>query len=175
MAFSSLFLRTKIILSFLIVIILGGLLSLSFGSKLVKNTVISQAQAKVKHDLASAWMVFNEKLNGIKQVVSLTAAREGVRDDLINNRWSILLNKLSRVREEHKLDVSTLTDHKGKVLIRTRNPEIIGDDQSEDKIIKRALGREVIAKPQIVMREELLKEDTDLADQAYIEPSNDYK
>jgi hypothetical protein len=40
--------RTKIILSFLIVIVFGGLLFLSFGSRLVKNTVISQAQAKVK-------------------------------------------------------------------------------------------------------------------------------
>jgi len=169
MTFSSLSLRTKIILSFLIVIILGGLLSLSFGSRLVKNTVISLAQTKVKHDLASAWMVFNEKLNSIKEIVSLNAAREGVQDDLKNNRRSILLNKLSRVREERKLDVLTLTDHKGRVLIRTRNPEVIGDDQSEDNIIKRALERVIIAKPQIVLREELLKENTDLADQAYIE------
>ena len=81
MTFSSLPFMTKIIISFF-VIILGGLLSLSFGSRLVQNTVISQAQAKVKHDLASACMVFSENLNDIREIVSLTAAREGAHDDL---------------------------------------------------------------------------------------------
>jgi two-component system NtrC family sensor kinase len=162
-------LRTKLILSFLIVIIIGGLLSLSFGSRLVKNTVISQAQAKVKHDLASAWMVFNEKLNDIKEIVSLTSAREGLQEDIKSNRQGVLLKKLSRVREEHGLDILTLTDHNGKVIIRTRNPKIVGDDQSQDEIIKWALKEGVTAKSQIVPREELLKEGKDLADQAYME------
>ncbi len=169
MIFNSLSLRTKIILSFLIVIVFGGLLSLSFGSRLVKDTLVSQAQAKVKHDLASAWMVFNETLSRIKEIVSLTAAREGIQDDLKNKRWSTLLNKLNRVREEYEFDVLTLVDHNGRVLIRTRNPEITGDDQSEDEIIKRALKKEVISKPQIVSREELLREAAELADQAHIE------
>ncbi|MGB2845004.1 MAG: hypothetical protein WBC02_09140, partial [Candidatus Aminicenantaceae bacterium] len=73
-------LRTKIILSFLIVIIIGGLLSLSVGWRLVKGTIIKQAQAKVTHDLASAWMVFNEKVSDTKEIVNLTAAREGLQD-----------------------------------------------------------------------------------------------
>ncbi len=162
-------LRTKIILSFLIVIILGGLLSLIFGSRLVKNTVISQAQAKVKHDLASAWMVFNEKLNDIKEIISLTAAREGIQEDIKSNRQSILLKKLNRVREEHGLDILTLTDHKGIVMVRARNPEVLGDDQSQDEIIKWMLKKDVAAKPQIILREELLKEGKDLVDQAYLE------
>ena len=162
-------LRTKLILSFLIVIIIGGLLSLSFGSRLVKNTVISQAQAKVKHDLSSAWMVFNEKLNDIKEIISLTASRECIQEDIKSKRQSLLLKKLNRVREEHGLDILTLADHKGIVMVRTRNPEIVGDDQSQDEIIKWTLKRDVAAKPQIVLREELLKEGKDLADQAYLE------
>ena len=162
-------LRTKIILSFLIVIILGGLLSLSFGSRLVKNTVISQAQTKVKHDLSSAWMVFNEKLNDIKEIISLTAARESIQEDIKNDRQGILLKKLNRVREEHGLDILTLTDHKGIVMVRTRNPEVVGDDQSQDDIIKWMLKKDVAANPQIIPREELLKEGKDLADQAYLE------
>ena len=162
-------LRTKIILSFLIVINIGGLLSLSFGSRLIKNTVISQAQANVKHDLASAWMVFNEKLNDIKGIISLTAARESLQEDIKSNRQGILLKKLNRVREEHGLDILTLTDHKGIVMVRTRNPEVVGDDQSQDDIIKWMLKKDVAAMPQIILREELLKEGKDLADQAYLE------
>ena len=62
-------LRTKLILNFLIVFVIGGILSLSFGSGLIENTIISQAQVKVKHDLASAWMVFYEKLNDIREIL----------------------------------------------------------------------------------------------------------
>ena len=162
-------LRTKIILSFLVVIIIGGLLSLSFGSRLVKNTIISQAQAKVRHDLASAWIVFHDRLNDIKEIVDLTAAREGLHEAIRNNQKDLLLKYLGRVRKEYGLDILTLTDDKGKVMVRTRNPEVVGDDQSQDEIVKRAMKRGSVAYPQIVSQEELLKEGKDLADQAYME------
>jgi two-component system NtrC family sensor kinase len=162
-------LRTKLVLSFLIVIIIGGLLTLSFGYRLVKNTIISQAQAKVKHDLAAAWMVFNEKLNDTKEIVNLTAARESLHEALKNNQKDILFKYLSRVRNDYGVDILTLTDRRGQVLIRTRNPEVVGDDQSQDEIIKMVLKGGPVASPQIVPREELLKEGEDLADQASIE------
>ena len=144
-------------------------MSLSFGSRLIKNTLIDQAQAKVKHDLAAAWMVFNEKLNDIKEIVRLTAAREGIKGATKNNNKDILFRYLSRVREEYGLDVLTLTDSTGIVIVRTRNPDVIGDDQSQDEIIKLVPKKGVLAYPQIVPREELIKEGKDLADQAYME------
>jgi len=162
-------LRTKIILSFLIVIVIGGLLSLSVGWRLVKGTIIKQAQAKVKHDLAASWMVFNGELNNIKEIVSLNAAREGVHDNIKCGEQDILSRKLSRIRNRYRFDILTLTDSRGKVIVRSRNPEAIGDDQSHDEIIKNAIKRGVVASPQIVPREELLKEGQELADQAYME------
>ena len=169
MKFPALSLRTKLILSFLIVIIIGGLLSLSFGSRLVKDTIIHEAQVKVKHDLSAAWMVFNEKLSDIKEVVSLTAAREGLHETIKNNDKDSILRNLNRVREENGLDILNLTDKNGIVVIRTREPDVRGDDQSRDEIVREALKNGEIAYPQIVPREELLKEGKDLADQAYME------
>ena len=142
---------------------------MSFGSRLVRDTIISQAQEKVKHDLAAAWMVFNEKLNDIKEIVSLTAAREGIKSAIKTDRKDLLLRYLTRIREEYKLNTLTLTDKKGKVIIRTRNPDVVGDDQSQDKIIKLAPKRGALAYPQIVTREELFKEGENLAQQAYME------
>ncbi len=162
-------LRTKLILSFLIVIIIGGVLSLSFGSRLVKNTIIDQAQAKVEHDLAAAWMVFNEKLSDIKEIVGLTAAREALQEDIISQRLQLLQKKLSRVRQDYGLDILTLTDSKGKVIIRTRNPGVVGDDQSQDEIVSLVPKKDILAYPQIISREELLKEGEDLAIQADME------
>jgi len=162
-------LRTKLILSFLVVIIIGGRISLVFGSKLIRNTLISQAQKKVGHDLASAWMVFNEKLNNIKGIVTLTASRESLNELIKKNQKDILLKYLNRVRAKYNLDILTLTDKTGKVLLRTRNPEIAGDDQSQDEIVQKALNKTDVASPEIVPRQELLKEGKDLADKAYME------
>jgi len=161
-------LRTKLILSFLAIIIVGGLLSLVVGSQLIRSTLISQAQDKVRHDLSSAWMVFDGKLNDIENIVRLTAARESLRDFLRTHQIDILLKYLSRVRAENRLDVLTLLDHQGRVLLRTSSPENTGDDQSRDEIVRRALAREINAAPQIVPREELLKESAALAAQALI-------
>jgi len=153
----------------MIIIIFGGLITLSIGWRLVKKTIISQAQTKVRHDLSSAWMVFNEKLNDIKEIVALTAARESLHEAIRNKRLDILLKYLRRVREDYGLDILNLTDSEGRVIVRTRNPKIVGDDQSQDEILMWALNRGVIAHPQIVSREELLKEGEDLADQAYMD------
>jgi len=142
---------------------------LSFGSRLVKNTIIDQAQAKVEHDLAAAWMVFNEQLSDIKEIVGLTAAREALQEDIISQRFQLLEKKLSRVRQDYGLDILTLTDSKGKVIIRTRNPGVVGDDQSQDEIVSLVPKKDGLAYPQIISREELLKEGEDLANQADME------
>jgi two-component system NtrC family sensor kinase len=170
MSFPRLSLRTKLILSFLVVTIIGGLISLVMGSRLIKNTLIMEAQKKVNHDLASAWMVFDDQLNNIKEIVSLTAARESLQEAIKNGRRDLLLRYLGRVRNEHRLDVLTLTDNTGRVIVRTRNPDVVGDDQSQDEIIRTVLQRDgVQAYPEIVPRSELLKEGGDLAEKAYME------
>ena len=167
--FGQLSLRKKLILTFLVIIVIGGLLSLIVGYRLVKGTLIGQAQNKVKHDLSSARLVFAEKLNDIRNIVSLTAAREGIREAVAGGRIDILQKYLNRVRTQYGLDILTLTDSRGKVLIRTRHPEAAGDDESGDTLVRQALsGGGVHAGSQVVLRPELLKEGRALADQAYM-------
>ena len=169
MKFRSLSLRTKIILSFLVVIIVGGSLTIFFGSRLVKGTIISQAQAKVRHDLAAAWMVFNEKLNDIKEIVCFTGSSETLRDAIENNNREALCRYLCRIREENQLDILTLTDRVGKVVLRTRNLDVFGDSQAHDGVISQAIQGGICSYPQIVPRSELLKESEALAERAYME------
>jgi len=162
-------LRTKLILSFLTVIIIGGLISLVIGSRLVRRTLIDQAQLKVRHDLAAAWMVFNEKLNDIQQIVTLTAARESILEALKTGNTALLERYLSRVRTDFGLDILTLTDGTGKVIVRTRNPEKVGDSQAEDELIRWALKGGVSAHPEVISGDQLRLEGEDLAAQAYFQ------
>jgi two-component system NtrC family sensor kinase len=169
-------LRTKITLSFLIIIVFGGLLSLFFGFRLIKNTLISQAQTKVNHDLAAAWMVYNEKLSDVRGIVGMTAARESLHEDIRNQNLDVICRILSRAREDWGLDFLNLMDQKGTVIVRCRNPEEVGDDRSQDEIVQKVMNdwetnqvRRELAHTQIVPREELLYEGEDLAEKAYFE------
>src|SRR4030067_988531 len=162
-------LRTKLILSFLIVIVIGGLISLAVGQRLVRNVLIGQAQAKVNHDLASAWMVFDEKLNDIKDIASLTAARESLQEAIKNDHRDLLLRYLNRVRNQYGLDILTLTDSQGTAIVRPRNPEVTGDSQAQDEIVRQALQPNIVASPEIVAPSELLKEGNDLDERAHLE------
>jgi two-component system, NtrC family, sensor kinase len=161
-------LRMKFVWSFLVVILFGGLVSLFFGIRLEHNTIIGLAQAKVRHDLASAWVVYNEKLNDIRDIVLLNAGRDSVQAALLAADRDTLFRALVRVRRDFKLDVLTITDRFGRVVQRTNPSGIFGDDQSGDPLVSRALRKETVTATEIVPRSELLKESPDFAERAYL-------
>ncbi|MGD9346140.1 MAG: cache domain-containing protein [Candidatus Aminicenantes bacterium] len=167
--FLNLPLRQKFILSFLAVISLGALLTLTFGTRLEHRTIISLAQAKVQHDLASAWMVYNEKLNDIRDIVRINSSRESVQHSVKVNDRETLLKYLGRIRKDFKLDVLTLTDAQSRAIVRTSQPDLWGDVIVDDPLVIRALKGEIVAATQIIPVEELIKESKALAEQAYLE------
>ena len=83
---SRLSLRTKLVLSFLFVVIAGGVLSSLIGTQLVAKTIILQAQNKVKHDLSTARLVYNESLNHVRYVVQLTASGRTIPEYMESGR-----------------------------------------------------------------------------------------
>ncbi len=161
-------LRFKLTLSFLAVISFGGIVTLFMGTRLEHRTIFDLAQAKVRHDLASAWMVYNERLNDIRDIVRLNSSRESIQQALVLGQKDILQKDLEFVRKDFQLDILTLTDAQGKVVFRARRPEIGGDDQSQDSLVGRALKKEVVVGTQIVSHAELLKEGADLAEKSYL-------
>jgi two-component system NtrC family sensor kinase len=167
--FLNLPLRIKFVLSFLIVILFGGLVSLFFGTRLEHRTIIGLAQAKVRHDLASAWMVYDEKLNDIRDIILLNAGRDSVQAALLASDRETLLRIMGRVRRDFHLDILTITDRSGRVVLRANQPTVWGDDQSSDPLVSRALRAETVTATEIIPRAELLKEGPDLAERAYLQ------
>lgn len=163
-------LRTKLVFSFLFVVIAGGLLSSLIGTELVADTIISQARNKVRHDLSTAALIYNQSLTRIRDVVQLTASGRSIPDYLESGRSKRLEEFLIKRRKEFGLDILTLTDARGKVLFRTRHPFLSGDDQSADPMIQRAMKGEMVSSTMIVSRDELQKEGSDLAERAFTLP-----
>ncbi|MCJ7643173.1 MAG: cache domain-containing protein [Candidatus Aminicenantes bacterium] len=160
-------LRRKLILSFLIVIVLGGVLSLIIGTRIEHQTIISLAEAKVRHDLASAWMVYEERLHSLRDTVRLSATQEFLRAALRQADLEKVAARLDGIRREFGLDVLNLTDALGRVVVRSRRADApVGDNVARNPFVALALRKEVSAGTRIVPLEELLKEGADLAHRA---------
>jgi len=163
-------LRRKLILSFLAIILFGGALLLVIGTRIEHRTIISLAEAKVRHDLASAWTVYEERGHSLRDTVRLTASMAYLRAALRGEDLAAASGKLDAIRRDFGLDILNLADGAGRIVIRSRGADAaVGDDVSGDPFVARALRSELAAGTRIVGREELLREGTELAERAQFE------
>ena len=163
-------LRMRIVVPFDIVIVTFSLLVAAFGYHVIKKDIIERAQTKVKNDLNSAREIYLQEINRVQNAVRFTALRFFLKDAISENDQETLSKELDRIRRAESLDVLTLTDSSGKVVIRSRNPSVVGDNQEEDKLVGGILSNgEVLAGILIVPSTELIKEGEDLAERAHIQ------
>jgi two-component system NtrC family sensor kinase len=162
-------LKTKLIISFLAVIVICGLVSTLVAIRLIGTGIINQAQDKVRTDLNSAREIYREQSENLKDVVRFTALRFFIEDAIRHDNLESLQKGLEEIRNTESLDILTLTDENGRVIVRSGKPSVTGDNQAGEEFVSRVLSaREMISGTVIVQREELLKERPDLAEQAYI-------
>ena len=162
-------LRSKLVISFLAVIIICGLVATIAGMQLIGTGIINQAQDKVRIDLNSARHIYKNEIHEVKATLRLTAQRFFIKNAILEGDIETLKMELERIRKRESLDILTLTDENGRVTARSRNPSVSGDNRGQCELVSWVLaGAEAIAGTVIVPREELLKEDPDLAEQAYM-------
>lgn len=162
-------LRTKLAISFLALIIICSLVAILVSLRLISAGIINQAQDKVKNDLNSARMIYQEETENIKDVMRFTATRFFIKDAISDNDTETLKNELEKIRKAESLDILTLTNETGQVVARSRNPSLYDDSQAGEEYVNQVfLDKKVIAGTAIIPSEELVKEGLDLAEQAYI-------
>lgn len=158
----------KLGLSFLLVILLTSVTFSIVGVRVIGNRVVAEAQAKVETDLNSAREIYLNKLASVNDVVRFAADRYLLMRTLLSGDKQEAIEALCRIREREKLDVLTVTDKDGRVLLRTSNPQVVGDDQSRDPLVQAVLQqRAPVAATCLVPAEELRKESPALAQRAY--------
>ena len=150
-------LRTKLILSFSLVIVIGVFLSVIIGISLIGNTIIRQAQDKVRLDLNSAREVYQKESESIKCLIRLTARRFFIKDAILKNDTEKIREELQRIRKSESLDILTLTDEKGYVKVRARNPAVRGDRLNDGIINLVLLNKQPGVSTRIFPQEELEK------------------
>jgi len=162
-------LKAKLIISFLAVIIICGLVATVVAIRLIGTGIISQAQDKVRIDLNSARHIYQDEIREVESLLRLTAQRFFIKNALLEQDIETLKKHLEEIRKTESLDILTLTDKNGRVIVRSRNPFVNGDSQANDELVSRVLsGTQVIGSTVIVPREDLVKEGAGLGEQAYI-------
>ncbi|KAA0273123.1 HAMP domain-containing protein [Chloroflexi bacterium CFX2] len=159
---------TKLTLSFLSIILLSSLIFTIVGIQLINNRIIAEAQDRVRNDLNAAREIYQNQLEHVEDAVEFTTVRLFMADILRGDIRQEYLDELTRFKESENLDVLTITDAAGKVILRVNNPTLAGDDQSHDEIVAMVLKtKAAVSGTTIISAEELQRESPSLAQQAH--------
>jgi two-component system NtrC family sensor kinase len=155
----------------MVIIVFISAIFLVVGVRIISDRFVSEAQDKVRNDLNAAREIYQGELTQINDVVRFTGDRFFLRDALLSGNIKQATEELVRIKDEEGLDVLTITDKYGYVLLRTGNLALSGDNQGHDKLVQTVLlyEDEPIASTVIVSREDLELESPLLAEQAYFE------
>jgi two-component system NtrC family sensor kinase len=164
-------LRVKLVVSFLAVIAITGITATVIGMHLIGSGIVREAQDKVSLDLNSARQIYDQKLKDVEEVVAFSAVRRfAVLEAFKQRNREVLLQGLREAVLKTHLDILTITDEKGVVVLRAANPEVFGDSQASDELLSKVLrDRRIYSATEIVPREELVKESPELAEKAAFE------
>ncbi|MFH0794862.1 MAG: cache domain-containing protein [bacterium] len=155
-------------MSFLLIIVFTSAVFIAAGITLIGNRIVSEAQEKVRTDLNAAREIYLNHLNHVDYVIRLTADRLLLMNELMGGNKQHATDTLRKIRERENLDLLTVTDSSGKVLLRTTESGLAGDDQSSDALVRAVLDRkDVVAATAIIPMEELQKESPLLTKRAY--------
>lgn len=129
----------------------------------------AQAQNKVQSDLNAAHEIYRHEVNHLHDIARFTAQVPPVADSLATLDGKGLAAVLNPLLRSENLDLLTAVDASGKVVFRAHNPQVHGDDLSQDVLVMRALTGESIAGTTVLTKKRLALEGEALAARAVIQ------
>jgi len=153
-------LKAKLILSYLVILGAGGLLTSLVGSWIVSTTIMAQAQRTAEHDLVTARTIYEGELASLRHAVAL--AGPAIRLEAARGPPELHL-RLEATLTEAECDFVTLTDARGRVRERVGGRDTIGEDVTDLAVVQAALAGRVAAGAALLSVEQLGRESPALA------------
>ena len=151
--------QSQLILAFSIAILVPAIVTMYVGMRIISDQTITRAETKTISDLNSAREIYRNKISEIHSITRLTAVRRLVRAALVNHDHNFLTKDFT--------DILSITDSRGNVIARGRNPAMYGDNILEDRFIERVIRtRQPVSGTDLLSRDLLIKASPDLAAQA---------
>jgi len=162
--------RSRLFKGLATLVITFAILSTFISVRLIQNSVVTEAQTRVRDNLNSVWSVADAELHEIQTILELAAGKQLIVDACCDPDWpnQEVQNRLELIRMKFGLDFLTLISPQGQVVIRTAPPYTTGDFRLSRHNILKALEGETIVSRELMSREELDREHQGLAERAYI-------
>jgi two-component system, NtrC family, sensor kinase len=136
-------LQTKFILSVALVFSVLAVAIATTSILWVNRNTILEAEERVNLYTRSGWEIYNSKLARLQSAAE-TLARSDTMVDLLTNqndpsKVQQITRSLEAIRTGQGMDILNVLDSQGKVVLRARSPDQLGDDLSSDPLVKQAL------------------------------------
>lgn len=167
LSFRGLSLKTRLILSYLLILAIGGLATSMVGSWIVSATIRKQVLRAADSSLAMAELIYEQRLDDLRQAVDLTASGATITGYLSSGEPRALLAYLERVRTSAGCDFLSLIDRNGRVIARVSNPARVGTlVEDSSSVVQAARAGKVAAATEILPAAFLAGENPALAQRA---------
>jgi len=159
----------KLTAGFLLIIVAGNIIFTIAGVQLIGNRFEIEAQEKVRTDLNAAREIYLSELRHVEDATRLTAERFFLRDAIQSGEMEQATYELMDVKANEGLDFLSVTDANGIVIMRTTNPDHIGDNQRQDEIVAEVFATQLpVASTVVMSKENLYDESPLLAERAVV-------
>lgn len=159
--------RTRIVLVFFLLLISGGLATSSIGSWIVSSTILDTARKKVAHDIRTAWMIYNTRLNMLKIGILMTSERIEM-DNCDQHEISHKTRQtLKIIKKRFRMDFISIANCKGDVVLRASDDG--GDGNiSDQNFFKLSMKGQTIASTEVFSIEQVRLESQRLAEEVVV-------
>ena len=158
----------RIFLNFVLVIALFGILAAALGVVLINRNTLTEAQRRVRLDLRSAWSVVEAEQDSLRVFVTALGAGKRVQEAYKAPGSQEFRAMLESARRQSHFDFLTLTDNKGRVILRTMEPYITGDYLTHDPFVRSALRGSTVSGFAVLDVYRLRAEGGDLEEKAFM-------
>jgi len=174
MPFHNTTLRTKLAITFLLIVLIPTTLIAVFSERLISQKLGEEIRHTMEQNVQGAWTQYYVRANQMK--FGMLQAAEEIEAAILKKDKTLLRERLNAWKKHRPyVDIWTIVDQEGKVLARL-NSEESGDTLGLSGVVERALasGRPVIS-TEVVPREMLLKEGEGLANEIIIPVISDLR
>jgi two-component system, NtrC family, sensor kinase len=165
-------LRTKIFLSFMLIVLCGTSISTFLGSKIITNAMLNEAHKQIRHGLQVADMAYAARVETVRKSVVDAAGTERLAQVLNKNNRESLPQVLERFRIENGLHFFAFEDAKSRRIIRASKERADLPDTPPaplpDFLNAAMTDKKVMAGTEVFSREMLMQESRSLAERARI-------
>ncbi|MCP4591470.1 MAG: HAMP domain-containing protein [bacterium] len=161
-------LKSRIVVSYSLILILGGLSTSAIGIHVTGRALLEQARRQMIYGLSAARSIYNHRLQELHQTVELLASSGRLQQALDAGRPAAASGYLHAIRQERKIDFLSVTDASGTVIMRAAGDTTTGEVVASLAPVARALLGESASSTEIIPRVVLAEEGASLVQRAAV-------